>query len=385
MDSKVGLLGALIVTPLLVGSALAHQVELKRIDTIPIPGAPLTSFDISWVDPVNELYFLSDRSNKAVDVFDAANDAFLRRIDGFAGANGGVTSGAGPDGVVSTGPTEVWAGDGDSTAKVIDLTTNTVVATISTGGIHRVDEMAFDARDHLLLAANNADTPPFLTLFDTQTRTIVKGHITVADQTGQATGIEQPAFSNVTGLFYASVPSLGSDASHGAVAVIDTTGTVIATIPIEDCSPTGLSVGPRDHLVVGCDEPVTVIISATQMMEIARITEVGGADEVWFNPGDRNYYISGRNNPASQGGPVLGFINAERNEFVGSVPTEAGAHSVAADPRNNHVFVPIDAGKDPAGDPKCDNGCIAVFSIIDDLNNESSDNASADQTASADQ
>jgi hypothetical protein len=116
--------------------------------------------------------------------------------------------------------------------------------------------------------------------------------------------------------------------------------------------------------VVGCDEPVTVIVSAAQKKEIARITEVGGADEVWFNPGDRNYYIAARNNPASQGGPILGIINAETDTFVGSIPTEPGAHSVAANPRNNHIFVPIDAGKDP--DPGCANGCIAVFSVTDD-------------------
>jgi hypothetical protein len=358
-------LAASVSAPALAADAVA------RVGTIPVPGSPLTSFDISWVDPVTELYFLADRSNKAVDVFDAANLTFLRRIDGFTGFTasppgvtpapvGTGTSFAGPDGVVTTGPGTVWAGDGDSTAKVIDLSTNTVVATISSGGQMRVDEMAFDGRDQLLLAANNADTPPFLTLFDTQTRTVVQGKIMVSDATGAATGIEQPAFNNETGMFYASVPSLGSDPQHGGVAIIDTTGALVGVIPVDNCSPTGLAVGPRDRLVVGCDGPVTVVISAVEQTEVARITEVGGADEVWFNPGDRRYYIAARNNPASQGGPVLGIIDAETNQFVGSVPTEPGAHSVAADPRLNRIFVPIDAGQDP--DPGCANGCIAVFS-----------------------
>jgi len=371
---------ALFLTTALTSGAFAQQVTLTRVGTIPVQGTPLTSFDISWVDPVTELYFFANRSNKGVDIYDAANTTFLRRIGGFAGftpSPAGVTPPpagtgndfAGPNGVVTTGPAEIWAGDGDSTVKVIDLSTNTIAKTISTGGTARADEMGFNGRDHLLLVANDADTPPFLTLIDTSTRSVVKGHITVSDATGEATGIEQTVFSNITGMFYTSVPSLGPDPNHGAVAIIDTTGTIVGTIPIDNCSPTGLAAGPRDHLAVGCDEPVTVIISATQKAEIARITEVGGADEVWFNPGDRNYYIAGRNNPASQGGPELGIVNAETNTFVGSVPTEPGAHSVAANPRNNHVFVPIDAGKDP--DPNCTNGCIAVYSIINDTSTTS--------------
>lgn len=375
MSSQRGASLALLMTALFAGSALAQDGTPTRVGTIPVPGNPLTSFDISWVDQVTELYFLANRSNKSVDIFDAANGTFLRRVEGFAGFTpsppgvtpppaGTGTDFAGPDGVVSTGPTEVWAGDGDSTVKIIDLTTNSIVKSISTNGEKRVDEMAFNGRDHLLLAANNADTPPFLTLFDTVNRTIVKGKITVSDETGDATGIEQPAFSNVTGLFYASVPSLGPAPEHGAVAIIDTTGAVIGTIPVDNCSPAGLAVGPRDHLVVGCAEPVTVVISANDRKEIARITEVGGADEVWFNAGDRNYYIAARTNPDTQGGPGLGVINAETNTFVALIPTEPGAHSVAANARNNHVFVPIDAGKDP--DPGCTNGCIAIFSVTDD-------------------
>ncbi len=35
---------------------------------IPIPGNPLRSFGISWVDPSLGLYFLGDRSNAGVDV-----------------------------------------------------------------------------------------------------------------------------------------------------------------------------------------------------------------------------------------------------------------------------------------------------------------------------
>ena len=75
---------------------------------------------------------------------------------------------SGPDGVTSHGRW-LYAGDGDSTLKVIDLNAPTatiaIKQTISTGGTTRVDEMALTTDGKLLLAANNAEDPPFATLF----------------------------------------------------------------------------------------------------------------------------------------------------------------------------------------------------------------------------
>jgi hypothetical protein len=42
------------------------------------------------------------------------------------------------------------------------------------------------------------------------------------------------------------------------------------------------------------------------------------------------------------------------------------AHSIAASPANNHVYLPLPANSDytapPAGTPACVQGCVAVFS-----------------------
>ncbi len=73
------------------------------------------------------------------------------------------------------GGKEVWAGDGDSTLKVIDITTFkitdivTVTDPTNPNVKMRVDEMAWDARDHILAAANNANVPPFVTMVNTDT------------------------------------------------------------------------------------------------------------------------------------------------------------------------------------------------------------------------
>jgi len=89
---------------------------------------------------------------------------------------------SGPDGVVVAnfgGAKQLWAGDGPACSRrltsLLPGSPPLSGTPINTGAVPptRVDEMAFDPRDHLLLAANNAAAPPFATLVDTQSKAIV--------------------------------------------------------------------------------------------------------------------------------------------------------------------------------------------------------------------
>ena len=108
---------------------------------------------------------------------------------------------------------------------------------------------------------------------------------------------------------------------------------------------------------------------------------VGGGDEVWFNSGDGNYYVTAGNDPV---GPVFGVIaavsGASTNVLTQLVPTlppvpavpitspgghSAGTvHSIAASSKSNHVYVPLPANTDysDSSGNTCVQGCIAVFS-----------------------
>jgi hypothetical protein len=97
-----------------------------------------------------------------------------------------------------------------------------------------------------------------------------------------------------------------------------------------------------------------VVIDARTGGVVARIPQVGGSDEVWFNSGDNRYYLAARNNP---GGPVLGVVDAETNLWIQNVPTSPNSHSVAANSRTNDVFVPLTAGSTSP----CLAGCIGVY------------------------
>lgn len=361
--------------------------HLVLVDTIDVGGKGLGAFDISFVDPTIDLYVLADRTNGSVDFFDASDDTFIGRVGGFQGVvidpvtKAANNSLSGPDGVVIVRHKEVWAGDGDSTVKVIDIATGDITHTISTGGKFRVDEMAWDSRDHILAMANNADSPPFVTLVDTDTYTIV-GKVTFDGTNGTpdaTNGIEQPQWSPQTGMFYVSVPQVGPDPAQGGVSVIDPQSMqVVATHLVQNCSPAGLAIGPHNQALIGCSASFgtspnvltqSLVINLKSGDVRANITQVGGSDEVWYDPGTQHYYLGARSNQDSSGKtvPVLGTIDAGTNVFDGVVSTSTTAHSVAADRRSHHVFVPIGfvppgspAGTD-ATNPCPAHGCIAVY------------------------
>ena len=144
---------------LLLGAACSSALAagVQRVDTLRVPGEPLSSFDIGIVNDAG-IYALADRSNKGVDLIEAATGKFVGRVTGFTGFNKAAGSSAGgPDGLVAVGTDQLWAGDGDSTVKVIDLKSRAIIHTIATGGSKRVDEMAYDPTDHLVIVVNNAE------------------------------------------------------------------------------------------------------------------------------------------------------------------------------------------------------------------------------------
>src|SRR6516165_2169932 len=149
--------------------------KLSLLNVIPINGTAankttkLFSFDISFVDPTqvaghpNGLYYLADRSNAALDVIDIATETLFGQIGGAAvGFTGdtGTTATSGPDGVAAAYPC-IFAGNGNSTLLSFNGNINftKVVTALNTGGQFRVDEMAIDPADGLVIAANNAEDP----------------------------------------------------------------------------------------------------------------------------------------------------------------------------------------------------------------------------------
>jgi DNA-binding beta-propeller fold protein YncE len=350
--------------------ASAFAANLSRVATIEIPGNKLEQFDIGYVDSENGRYYVTDRSNAAVDIFDTRKMTYVGKVTGFVGLKYNddkrpVIVLSGPNGVAFDPLRhELWAADGDSTVKVIDVAANPpkIVASVSTGGTKRADELGIDTKDGLVLVGNNADKPSYVTFISTKPDHAVMGKIEMPDASD---GIDQPLYVPETGMFYASVPIWKEQKNHGGLAVFDPkTLKMTKLIPIDDCVPQGLAQGPGTNVIVGCSAgskartptvptPATVIIDVATEKVVKVIHELGGQDEVWYNPTLHQYYTASRDLPS---GPVLGVINADTNTFVESIATGENAHSVAADSKNGAIFVPL-----TAPNPACPNGCIGVY------------------------
>jgi hypothetical protein len=345
--------GVALLLAVSAGLAAASDNSVSFLGAINPPSTK--SFDISWVENSSGKYFVADRANNAVDLINVANDTFSGFIGKgvFVGAvpaascAAGGNACSGPDGVLTDGAGLVWVGDGNSTIKVLRPTPGTgaaaLIKSIPTGGKFRADEEAYDPQDQLILIANDAEG--FLTFIDVTTQTVA-GHFYYSDNTvgvpasvpGHPTagnGIEQPVWVPQTGLFYQAVPA-NSPSTVGFIDVFDPrTQALVDSFPVPGCGngPTGLALGPNQRFLGACDNGAAAVeVRHGQLHDI--IPDVAGADEIWFNPGDDNFYLGISGPPAK-----LGVVNANDDHVV-AVLTGKGGHSVAAYAGNNHIFDP---------------------------------------------
>ena len=65
------------------GPGAPTTTETKCVTGIFIPGNPLRSFDISWVNPDRGEYSLGDRSNSGIDVIDTHSLKWKRTVSIF--------------------------------------------------------------------------------------------------------------------------------------------------------------------------------------------------------------------------------------------------------------------------------------------------------------
>src|SRR4029077_15889160 len=102
-----------------------RALRLKTLAPIPASKANNTagamySFDISFVDPKTQTYYLADRSNAVVDVVDAKTGKFVKQISAtptFGGCTGTPAT-SGPHGVVAAHP---WLFVTDAKGRVVTI------------------------------------------------------------------------------------------------------------------------------------------------------------------------------------------------------------------------------------------------------------------------
>jgi len=383
------------------------------------------SFDISWFDPKLNRYFLADRSNKSIDVVNPGNNSITQFVNpAYAGFTGNNDT-SGPDGVLTTEDKQLWVGDSPGRLWVLDAKnpgTNLLGSgnfiSVGSDTTTRTDEGCYDPKHHVVMFANPGEPKPFVTFISTTTHKVLSRLVfdgTTGSQPStlpwpingagiNATGgLEQCGWSPKTGKFYQNVPVKGAGPG-GTIAVINPVSMTVEDLPVPNANcnlPQGMAIGPDGQIMEGCNGPEpatppavgprnTVLMSDTGAL-LATYLDLGGADEVWFNPKDGHYFVPSCNTAcrAGTGDEFMGVIDSsnkledQRIDLGGPIPAGSArrVHSVAADSHKNKVFLPVPASENVAGhlgptlcsdaphkvgSPTYLTGCIAVFTTKHD-------------------
>ncbi len=390
--------------------------SIRLVGVVPVPNHPIISADIGWVDPRTERAYITDRSNFGVDILDAENNLYVGRVTGMAGplpSGGGTstTNGGGPNGVLVTPDGMLWAGDGNSTTTVADVNPGSpsylsIIGQISTAipecdsaDAHycgRDDEIGYDPEHRIILIANNAPLnvaaphgpiAPYATFISADPPYAVLGRISFPG----AVGLEQPLWDPGLdgGRFLLTVPGNVDLMIPPKIAIIDPVTEMVETMAL-DCqslvgttsaSITGIALGRSQHILISAcgAAPIPsfpIIMNARTGEVYSVITQVGGGDEVWYNPGADQFYVTGVDNTGVTGLQSLGVIDARTNRWLQNV-TDVRGKNASALPENNHIFTVVQITQAIVDDPSLDDstcaqfgyrgtGCVALFAPEDD-------------------
>ncbi len=186
-------------------------------------------------------------------------------------------------------------------------------------------------------------------------------------------GLGGSAFNPKTNRFLlTNSDASATDLTYGTVDEIDPRvgnpdgPVVVNSLRMLNCMPTSIVQGPGAQFLVGCGDhdgetfpPNEYILDCSANCKILtqfNIDQVGGVDEIWYNPGDNRYYLAARDMP---NGAVMGVIDAGSNQWLVNVTTNSNSHSISVDSGNNRVFVPLQAGT--ICTTQSSNGCIGVY------------------------
>ncbi len=363
MKPKRKLVTLLIASAAAAGLAVtAHAAQWQIIKTIQVPGRPINVVDFSTLDQDNGLMYVSDRSNRGIDVFDTNNDTFVRRYGGFRGVyNQPETSG--PNIAYREGNL-LFATDAPSNIKALDVGSGAIVDEFNCKGPNwRIDGAAYDPKDHILMGESADTAVPYLCWIDTKSMKIVKNEALMYEATA---GLEGSQWDPRTDVFYLALPEVHHVA--GAIYVFDPkTKEVVKKYPLppgDNCEAGGISLNEeQDEILVGCDTKDYTDIVSLKDGHVDQTGILGGTDQTAYDPGAHMYFLGSRRGSK---GSVLGVIDSRTHKLVASPETAPKTHAVAVNFHNHQVYLPMESNtkpfdNNPAKGLSCTHGCIGVY------------------------
>lgn len=331
-------LAGVVGTSLLVGRVGAQDASFAlRLPDVAIPPiqGKTGSFDIMEIDQAAHLLYVADRTTQGIDVFDISAPAarYMKTVPAGTGTNGAS---------VAKNVNKVFATTNDSRVIVIDgnpssPTYHTVVASLSTGGKKRTDELDYDWRDRKVYAANSDDG--IVVSIDAVHNRIVKKWTDMGD------GLEQPRYNAGDGMMYLT------SSDQNAVFQFDPRRDVrVKKFDVGvACQPNGLGINPKtNQALLGCSNrktPMTALWDLSAGKVIQTFTQVGAGDMVVYSPKADLFFFAASNYPP---GPVIGVFTATNVRWVANIASVTGAHGIAFD-ETNHVVYAINQTPNQAG------------------------------------
>ncbi|MEO8925274.1 MAG: hypothetical protein ABI330_21030 [Caldimonas sp.] len=343
-------------------AATAGAAEYHLVKTIQVPGHPIAVVDFSTLDQENGEMYVSDRSNRSIDVFDTNTDTYVRRFGGFRGVYNQVET-SGPNIGIREGDV-IWVSDSPSNVKALEIESGKILDTIDCGGGNfRIDGAALDPKDHILMAESADTAVPYLCWINTKTRKLIGKSEPLHEATA---GLEGSTWDERTDTFYLAVPEI----EHGPGAIYQINPTTRAVIkkymlpPGDACEAGGISLNKeQDEILIGCDGKDYTDILNLKDGSVTQTGFLGGTDQTAYDPVRHKYFLGSRRGSK---GSVLGVIDALTHKLEGFPQTAKKSHAVAVNHRTGEVFVPMGPNADPFdNDPgkglACTHGCIGVF------------------------
>jgi len=391
------------------GSSVSGPHLVKVLSVPGIDSTVVYSFDLGAVDNATGRYYVTDRTNKSIDVVDTNTQQFVAQFKpGFAGCNTGsptsptflpTCAGAnndmsGPDGLDVVGQF-LYVGDVNA-LWILDKTTGAAVKKLaipSTPTFLRADEGCFDADDNLYAISTPGANHPFMTFVDTVTQSIV-ATVIMDDSSGAASaGLEACTYDQATKKFFVNNdgstanPRGEMDGIPASAIVATKPGPATFTFasiagtsvyPLGNCDPTGLALGPGNDIGAMCrqgnqGELLTFLILDRTNGKILASPNIGGGDQITYDSASNRWFLADSRytfSTLSCGGgstecplsPLLGVVDGTSRSVVTKVGNGNNAHSVAVSRSNHLVLTPFTSPSATGGGGEFPNGGISIYS-----------------------
>ncbi len=329
-----GVVGTSLLVGRVTGADMSFALPLPNVAIPPVQGKT-GSFDIMEIDQAAHLLYVADRTDQGVDVFDISTPAarYVKTIAFGVGTNGVSVAKNVNKLFVTTNDSRVVIVDADPSS----VSYHTAVASLSTGGKKRADELDYDPRDRKIYAANSDDG--IVVSIDAVRNRIIKKW----DNVGE--GLEQPRYNAGNGMMYMT------SSDQNAVFQFDPVrDTLVKKFDVgAACNPNGLAINPRtNQALLGCSNKKTPMATLWDLNagKVAQtFPQVGAGDMTIYSAKADLFFFAASNYPP---GPVIGVFTGTNPRWVANIPSVRGAHALAYD-ETNYVLYAINQTPNQAG------------------------------------